>query len=147
TDRIEFPQYCVHATDLIVPIRADEQEMLEIGLGQQIFEQIERRWIQPLQVVQEEGERMLRSCEDADEAAKHQLKSSLRFRWRELGDRWLFTNDVLQLGYEIDDEPRVWLQRVTKRVAPRVQVVFVLAEKRPDEALECLRQRRVRDVA
>jgi hypothetical protein len=54
---------------------------------------------------------------------------------------------VLQLGDEIDDQPPVWLQRFTKRVAPRVQVIFVLAEERPDEALECLRQRRIRDVA
>ena len=90
---------------------------------------------------------MLRSCEDADEAAKHQLKSSLRFLRRQLGDRWLFTNDVLHLGDEIDDQPPIWVQRVTKRVAPRVQVVFVLAEERQDEALECLRQRRIRDVA
>src|SRR4026207_1173656 len=90
---------------------------------------------------------MLRAREHADEAAKRQLKSSLRFRWLELGDRWLFTNDVLQLGDQIDDQPPVWLQGVTKRVAPRVQVVFVLAEERPDEALECLRQRRVRDIA
>ena len=146
-DRIELAHQRVRGTDLIVPIRADEQQVLEIGLGQQVFEQIERRCVQPLQVVEEECQRMLRSCEDADEAAKHQLKSSLRFRWRELGDRWLFTNDVLQLGDEIDDQPPVWLQRFTKRVAPRVQVVFVLAEERPDEALECLRQRRIRDVA
>ena len=54
---------------------------------------------------------------------------------------------MLQLGDEIDDQPPVWLQRFTKRVAPRVQVVFVLAEERPDEALECLRQRRIRNVA
>src|SRR4051812_28109959 len=90
---------------------------------------------------------MLRSCEDADEAAKHKLKSSLRFRWRELRDRRLFTNDVLQLGDEIDDQPPVRLQRFTKRVAPHMQVVVVLVEERPDEALEGLRQRRIRDVA
>ena len=91
-------------------------------LGQQVFEQIERRRVQPLQVVEEERQRMLRSCEDADEPPKHQLKTSLRFLRRQLGHRWLFTNDVLQFRDEIDDQPPVRLQRLTKRVAPFAQV-------------------------
>ena len=48
-------------------------------LGQQVFEQIERGGIQPLQVIEEECQRMLRSCENADEPSKDQLKTSLRF--------------------------------------------------------------------
>ena len=54
--------------------------MLQIVAGQQIFEQVECRGIQPLQVVEEERERMFRSCEYADEPPKDQLKTSLRFR-------------------------------------------------------------------
>jgi hypothetical protein len=100
-----------------VPIRADEQYVLEIGVCQQVFEQIERGCVQPLQVVEKECQRVLRPC---DEPAKDQLKTSLCVRWRELWHRWLFANDVFQLGDEIDDQPPVWLQRFTKRVAPRM---------------------------
>ena len=146
-DRIELAHQRVRGTDLVVPIRADEQQVLQIGLGQQVFEQIECRRIQPLQVVEEERQRMLGSREDADEPPKHQLKTSLRFLRRQLGDRWLFTDDVLQFRDEIDDQLPVRLQRLTKRVTPFAQVVFVLAEERPDQALECLRQRGIRDVA
>ena len=82
-----------------------------------------------------------------DEPPKHQLKTSLRFLRRQLGNRWLLANDVLQFRDEIDDQLSVRLQRLTKRVAPRVQVVFVLAEERPDQALKRLRQRGIRNVA
>ena len=116
-------------------------------LGQQVFEQVECRRIQPLQVVEEERQRMLGSREHADEPPKDQLKSSLRFLRRQLGHRWLFANDVLQFRDEIDDEQPVRLQRLTKRVAPFAQVFFVLAEERPDEALKRLRQRGIRNVA
>ena len=92
--------------------------MPEIGLGQQVFEQIEGRCVQPLQVVEEECQRMLRSCEYADEPPKDQLKTSLRFRRWELGYRWLIANDVLQFRDKIDDQQPVRLQRLTKRVTP-----------------------------
>ena len=136
TDRIELAYQRVGGTDLVVPIRADEQQVLQIGAGQQIFEQVECGRIQPLQVVEEERERMFRSREYADEPAKYQLKTSLRFLRRKLGHRRLFANDVLQFRDEIDDEQSVRLQRLTKRVAPFAQVVFVLAEERPDRGFE-----------
>ena len=116
-------------------------------LSQQVFEQIECGRVQPLQVVEEERQRMLGSREYADEPPKDQLKASLRFLRRQLGHRRLFANDVLQFRDEIDDEQPVRLQRLTKRVTPFAQVFFVLAEERPDEALKRLRQRGIRNVA
>jgi hypothetical protein len=53
-DRIQLADQRVGGIDLVVPIRADEQQVLQIGLGQQVFEQIERGCVQPLQVVVEE---------------------------------------------------------------------------------------------
>ena len=113
-DRIELADQRVSGIDLVVSIRPDEHQVLQIGLSQQIFEQIERGGIQPLQVVEEECQRMLRSCEYADEPAKDQLKTSLRFRRRELRNRWLFANDVLQFRDEIDDQQSVRLQRLAE---------------------------------
>ena len=133
--------------DLVVPIRADEQQVLQIVAGQQVFEQVERRGIQPLQVVEEERKRMLRSRKYADEPPKDQLKTSLRFLRRKLWYRRLLANDVLQFRDEFDDEQSVRIQRLAKRVAPFAQVFFVFAEEGPDEALKGLRQRGIRNVA
>ena len=53
--------------DLVVAIGADQQEVLQIRPGQQILQEIERRRVEPLQVVEEERQRMFRPGEDADE--------------------------------------------------------------------------------
>ena len=121
-DRIELAHQRVSGIDLVVPIRADEQQVLQIGAGQQVFEQVECGRIQPLQVVEEERKRMLGSREYADEPPKDQLKTSLRFLRRKLGHRWLFANDVLQFRDKIDDQQPVRLQRLPKRVTPFAQV-------------------------
>ena len=63
-DRIELEDERVRGTDLVVPIRADEQQVLKVAAGQQVFEQIERRRIQPLQVVEKQRERMLGARKD-----------------------------------------------------------------------------------
>ena len=84
TDRVELAHQRVGGTDLVVPVRADEQQVLQIGARQQVFEQVERRSVQPLQIVEEERERMLGSREYADEAPKDQLKAPLRFLRRKL---------------------------------------------------------------
>ena len=60
-----------------------------IRLGQQILEQIERRRVEPLQVVEEQRQRMLRPGEDADEPPEHQLEAPLRVLWRKLRNRRL----------------------------------------------------------
>jgi hypothetical protein len=96
-DRIELADQRVGGIDLVVSIRANEQQVLQIGAGQQIFEQIECCCIQPLQVIEEERKRMFRSCEHADETPKDQLKTSLRFLRRKLRNGWLLANDVLSI--------------------------------------------------
>ena len=135
------------AIDLVVPIRADEQQVLQIGASQQIFEQVECGRIQPLQIVEEERKRMFGSRKHADEPSKHQLKTSLRILRRKLGHWRLFADDVLQFRDEFDNEQSVRIQRLAKRVAPFAQVLFFLAEERPDQALKGLRQRGIRNVA
>src|SRR5260221_1312886 len=88
-DRIELAHQRVRGIDFVVSIRADEQHVMQIGAGQQVFEQVKGGRIQPLQVVEEERKRMFGSREYADEPSKDQLKTSLRFlRWN-LGHRWL----------------------------------------------------------
>src|SRR6516162_11532183 len=104
--------------DFVVPVGADQQQMLQIWPCQQILEQIERCRVEPLQIVEEQGERMFRPCEHADKSPEHQLKAALRFLWWELGDRWLLSYDVLQFRDEIHYEQPVRVQRLNQRVPP-----------------------------
>ena len=125
--------------DFVVPVGADQQQMLHIRPGQQILEQIERCRVEPLQIVEEQGERMFRPCEYADKSPEHQLEAALRVLWRKFGDRRLLADDELQFRDEIHHEQSVRVQRLTQGVAPSAQLRFALAQKRTDKALKGLR--------
>src|SRR5262249_12646151 len=143
----EFVHQRMGGGEFVVPIGTDQHEVLQIRPGQQILQQIERGRVEPLQVVEEKRQWMLRPGEDADEPVKHLLEAPLRVLWRKLEDRWLVSDDKLQLGDNVDHEPSVWAQRLQQGLAPTAQLRFVFAEQRPDEALKRLKERRIRDVA
>src|ERR1700737_894275 len=104
-DGLELPPQRMGVSDFVVAIGTDEHEVLQIRAGrvrrgrlrpgQQIPQQVERRHVEPLQVVDEQRQWMFRSGEDADKPSKHQLETPLRVLWRKLRDRGLFSNDVL----------------------------------------------------
>ena len=104
TDRFQLTYQGVGGIDLVVPIRANDQQVLQIVAGQHLFEEVECGGIQPLHVIEEKRERMFRSSEYADEPSKYQLETSLRFLRRQLGHRRLFANDMPQFRDEIDNE-------------------------------------------
>ncbi|MGY3470974.1 hypothetical protein ACVW0I_007845 [Bradyrhizobium sp. LM6.11] len=133
--------------DFVVAVSANQQQVPHIRPGQQILEQIERCYIEPLEIVEEQGERMFRPREYADKSPEHQPKTALRILWRQLGDRWLFADDVLQFRDEINNEPTVRFERLEQRLSPLPQLRFGLAQKRTDQALKGLRKGEVRDVA
>ena len=68
-----------------------------IRLRQQVLDEVERRRVEPLQVVEEQRQRMLRPGEDADEPPEHQLEAALRVLWRQLRDRRLVSDDELSV--------------------------------------------------
>jgi len=102
----------VRGRDLVVPIGAESAASSAPRLPQQILEQIERRRVQPLQIVEEQHQRMFRPGEDADEAPEHQLEAVLRISWRQLWNGRLFPDDELHLGDEIDDQLAVRADRL-----------------------------------
>src|SRR6516162_11443429 len=53
-DRVELSHQRVRGSDFVVAVGADKEKMAQIGPGQQIFEQIKRRCVEPLQVVKEQ---------------------------------------------------------------------------------------------
>src|ERR1700731_1509397 len=112
-----------------------------------MLEEVERCCIQPLQIVKKKRERVLLAREYPKEASEHHLKAVLRVLRRRVRDRWLFPNDELQLGNEIDHELTIRTQRLVEGVPPPAKLSLALAQERADEALECLAHRRVWGIA
>src|SRR5712672_221980 len=112
-----------------------------------MLNEVERCCIQPLQIIEEQRERVLRPGEYAEEAPEHQLEAVLRVLRRQLRDRRLFPDYELQLGNEVHDELSIWAQRLAQRVPPVAKLGLALAQKRAHKALEGLCQGGVRDVA
>ncbi len=55
---------------------------------------------------------MLIAGEHREEPPEHHLEAVLRVLQRQVRDRWLFPNDELQLGNEIDHELTIRAQRI-----------------------------------
>src|ERR1700720_2394729 len=111
-DCLQRPQKRVRGTDLVVPVSPDQQQVPRFRVRGQMLEEVERCCIQPLQIVEEQRERMLRPREHPEETSKYHLDAVLRVLRRQDRDRWLFPNDELQLGYEIDHELTIGAQRL-----------------------------------
>src|SRR6266436_7920145 len=92
-DGLKLAHQRMHGIDLVVPIGADQHEMLHIRSGQEILQQVERRGVEPLQVVEEQCERVLRPSEYADKPPENQLETPSRILRLKIRDRWLFSND------------------------------------------------------
>src|SRR5262249_4570857 len=107
---------------------------------------VERGAIQPLQIVDEEDERMLDSGEHAHEALQGSLEAHLSLLRRKLRDELLRTDDQLQVGYEVDDELRVRAERFSDLPAPAPQVGVTREEHGTYEIAEGSGNRRERNV-
>src|SRR4051812_45042019 len=146
-DRLEPLPQRMGGRDLVGAIGPDQHEMLQIRPRQQILQHIERRRVEPLQVVEEERQRMVRSREHADEPTEYQLETSSRVLGSEIRNRRLVSDDELEVRDEVDHEPPIRAQRLDQSVAPTTQLGVALPEKIPNEALKGLGERGVGDVA
>src|SRR6185312_3592379 len=104
TDHAECPYQRVRRTDLVVPIRSDQQKVTHLWMIHEMFDQVESSPIQPLQIVEEERERMFRLGEHTQESPEDLLETSLRFLRRQVGSRWLFTDDESKFRNEVHHE-------------------------------------------
>ena len=93
-----------------------------------MLQQIERRRVEPLQIVEEQGQRMFRAGEDANKTLENELKPALRLPRLELRDRRLLADDELQLGDQVGHEPSIRLQRLQKRATPGLQFGVALGK-------------------
>jgi hypothetical protein len=109
-DCVELVPQRMCGIDLVVPISADQHQVLQIRPGQQILQQIESRSIEPLQIVEKERQRMFLPGKNTDESAEHELETALRLLRRQFRNRRWVTDDELQFGNEVGHEPCVWNQ-------------------------------------
>src|SRR5262249_20968289 len=145
--RVELAHERMRCRDFVVAVGANEEKIAKFGPAQQVFQQIERRRVEPLQVIEEERQRMFRPREDVDKLPKYQLEAPLRVLWRKLRNQRRLSDDELHFRNEIHNQSCVRAQRLPQRVAPPREVPFALAEQRPDPGLKGLCQRGVGNVA
>src|SRR5262249_30426854 len=100
-DRVELPLQRMGGSDFVVSVRSDQQQVSHIRLGQKILDKLERCRVEPLQIVEEQGQWMCRPREDTDESPEDQVEPALRVLWRKKRDRGLFSDDVLQFRDEV----------------------------------------------
>src|SRR6266436_4716806 len=145
-NRLKRPQKRVRGSDLVVSIGPNQQQVPHLRVRDQVLEEVERRCIKPLQIVEEQRERVLLPGEYAEKPPKNYLKAVLRFVRRQVRDRRLFSDHKLQRGNEVDDKLTVRAQRLAQGVPPPAKLRLALAQKRTHKALEGLGQGGVRDV-
>src|ERR1700751_956789 len=96
TDRLERPRKRVRGSDLVVSIGPNQKQVPHLGVRDQVLEEVERRCIKPLQIVEEQRERVLLPCEYAEKPPKNHLKAVLRVLGRQVRNRWLSSDHKLQ---------------------------------------------------
>src|SRR5262252_4586967 len=94
-------------SDFVVAVCADEEKIAEFGPAQQVFQQVERRRVEPLQVIKEERQRMFRPREDADKLPKYQLEAPLRVLWRKLRNQRRLSDDELHFRNEVGNQSSI----------------------------------------
>src|SRR5262245_23846890 len=132
--------------DFVVAVRADQQQVLDAWTGEKPVQEVERRGVDPLQVVQKYNQRMFFPRECADETLEDITEPISRFRWIQRRGWGLFADNQLDLRYDFGQHTSVRAQRIGKSCAPQRQTVFALCEQLPDQAPERLRECTVRDV-
>jgi hypothetical protein len=85
-DRIQPSNERVRGVDLVVPICPDQQQAPHIRMGDQVLEEVERRGIQPLQIIEEQRERVLLAREHPQEPPENHPEAVLRVLRRQVRD-------------------------------------------------------------
>ena len=139
--------------DLVVAIGADHQEVVAGGVVHPVLEELQRRGVDPLQIVQEEHERVLRLGKHAQEPGQHQVEAVLRFDGTHLEDGWLRAEQLLELRGlrgKNASKVRLMLQRVEadtsefEQCIARLQAMRAVHSRMLKEALLDLASDRLR---
>jgi hypothetical protein len=124
TDRAQAKREQVSVFHLVVAIGADHEQVIHVRFGEQLSQQVGRRRVQPLEIVDEDDEWVLRAGEHPQELAKDATEAVLSFGRPLYRHRRLRTHDPGKIGDQVDDDLGVVAERVAERKAklaePRV---------------------------
>jgi hypothetical protein len=113
----------------------------------QVFKKLKACRVHPLQIVEEQRQRVLLPGERTEEPPEHQLEAVPRVLRRQVRNGRLLPDDELHFRDEIDDELAIRSQCFLKSVSPVAHIRVALDEDLTDQGLGGLCQSRVRDVA
>ena len=143
TDRVQRQHQRMGGADLVVPVGADEQEVPDVGMDDDMLDQFERGCIEPLHVVEKERERMFLARNYTEKGPEHRQEPVFRILGGELRHGRLLADYQFQFGNEIDQELAVRTDRIAERGAPAHDLCLIAAENLADQGLKGLRECRV----
>ena len=97
-------QQRVELARFVVAVGADDEQVRALAAGQELAEEPQRRRVGPLQVVEEQRQRVLLVGEHLQELAEHQLEAGLRFGRPHRRDRRLRADHQLELRDQLRDQ-------------------------------------------
>ena len=104
---------------LIVAICADNQQVLRVGMEEEIFDERQRGRIEPLQVIDENNERVFRPREHADEPLQYSLKPQLSVDGREHRHSRLWADQSNEVGDDVGQQAALIADSFLDRVCQR----------------------------
>src|SRR5262249_40737397 len=123
------------------------QQVAKLGFDQDALQEVEGRCVEPLQIVEEERQRMFGSREYPNHSPQSRLEAGLGGRRSDVWNCRLRSDDEPQLRDEVTNQRTVGVQGLSKLVAPTAQFVLGLAEELANQSLDGLRDGGVGNVS
>src|ERR1700739_547641 len=117
-ERFQRPRERARRTDFVVTVGPDQHQVLHVRIGNDVLQEFKSCRVQPLQIVEEQRERVLWPGERTEEPPEHQLEAVPRVLRRQICNGRLPADDELHLWDEIDDELAIRTQYFLKYVPP-----------------------------
>ncbi len=121
-----------------VPVCPDDQHMGEASVRGDGPDEVQACRVGPLDVVQEQDERVRPVGEDLHEVLKDKMKAVLGFLGPDLGDVGLPAYDELDLGDDVRDDLPVRAQGGIKLFSPFLYTLLALGQELAGQAMEGL---------
>ena len=112
----------------IIAVGADDEKMTGVDVLREPHQKFGGRLVEPLQVVEEQHQRMLGTCDRGEEAGQHSFEQALALLRRQLRQRRLIADHQGEVRDQIDHQLAVLAHRVLQRDAPMVERRAVEAE-------------------
>ena len=146
-DALHRDRQRVRGRDFVLPIRRDDQQMMNACVCQQRLKQIDRRQIRPLPVVNEYDQRMLRLRHRPDQIPQGIVEPVLRRNAVEFRHVRLGADNQFQRRREVNQHAADMPGGLLQGVAPDGQFGGRFRQQQIDKFLRGLHQRKVRDIA